>query len=274
MKFAVLLGALIGFAIARVDGLIIGALAGYLLPKILKHQLLSGARKARSPFIETTFSVMGAVCKADGRVSEQEIRVAETLFDRFRLDEQARQLAIHAFNRGKQAGFDLDAEVAHFRQISRGQRVLHLIFLQVQLSAMMADGRVTPAEHQMLLRIARGLGISEAEIRGLEATLTGNAGAWNTGGTYSRAGWSYGGSAGPRAASHGDLAEAYATIGVKPSDSNDTIKRAYRRLMSENHPDKLAAKGLPESMLEIAKRKTQEITAAYRIIEQARAAHA
>jgi DnaJ like chaperone protein len=55
------------------------------------------------------------------------------------------------------------------------------------------------------------------------------------------------------------------------TDASDAeIKRAYRRLVSENHPDKLAAKGLPESMRQVAEERTREINVAYELIKESR----
>src|SRR3546814_12131296 len=85
------------------------------------------------------------------------------LFDRRHLSDVARKYTKNAFNRGKSPGFDVDAEVQRFARAARGQRVLHQMFLQVQLSAVSADGAAHPAEHAMLMRIARGLGLSAAE---------------------------------------------------------------------------------------------------------------
>ena len=57
-------------------------------------------------------------------------------------------------------------------------------------------------------------------------------------------------------------------LGVSPSDDPTKIKRAYRKLMSEHHPDKLVAKGLPPEMMEIAKQKAQSIQAAYDLVKK------
>ena len=59
---------------------------------------------------------------------------------------------------------------------------------------------------------------------------------------------------------------------MSPQDSDDDIKKVYRKLMSENHPDKLAGRGLPESMREMAEERTGEITHAYDVIKDARSA--
>lgn len=251
MNLSILIGAVIGYAVGRWNGLLIGALIGYFLGRMLRGSALTGGiARMQAQFLETTFAVMGAVCKADGLVTQDEIKVAETLFDRLHLPASARETAKAAFNRGKAPGFDLDAEVARFAQASRGQHVLHQMFLQIQLSALAADGRVHPAEHDMLVRIARGLGVSEAEVRRLEAML---------------------GSGRSGASTRQKLDEAYRVLGIDASASDSELKKAYRRLMSQHHPDKLAAKGLPESMRALAEEKTREITGAYELIERERA---
>ncbi|MGL4506273.1 MAG: DnaJ domain-containing protein, partial [Aeromonas sobria] len=66
------------------------------------------------------------------------------------------------------------------------------------------------------------------------------------------------------------LKDAYQLLGVSESDSDQDIKRAYRKEMSKHHPDKLAAKGLPPEMMEMAKEKTQEIQQAWEWIREAR----
>ena len=66
------------------------------------------------------------------------------------------------------------------------------------------------------------------------------------------------------------LQDAYLLLGISASVSNAEVKRAYRKLMSQHHPDKLIAKGLPEEMLKLATEKTQNIKAAYESICAAR----
>ncbi|GAC1631479.1 MAG: co-chaperone DjlA [Nevskia sp.] len=257
MNFTILMGGLIGYWVGSGRGLLIGAFIGWLLSRVLPQFALRFAvgkvRQIQSQFLDSTFAVMGAVCKADGVVTSEEIEVAERLFAQLNLTGAARDSAKRAFNRGKEPGFDLDAEVQRFLLASRGQRVLHQMFMQVQLSAIAADGRLHPAEHAMLLRIARGLGMTEAEIASLEALLRGG-----------------GNGGGRRPDDPSRLDDAYRVLGVTPDASDAEVKRAYRQLMSQNHPDKLAAKGLPESMRALAEQKTREITGAYERIENAR----
>ncbi|MDA3921772.1 MAG: co-chaperone DjlA [Salinisphaera sp.] len=263
MIIAIIAGVLIGSHFMGFSGAVLGGLAGYWLVQMLR---IGGRRGAlgtiRTQFLDSTFAVMGALCKADGRVTDDEIRVAEELFTKLRLSDEQKDQARKSFNRGKQPDFDLNAEVAEFVRVARGQRALHQMFLQVQIAAIAADGKVSPAEHEALMRVARGLGLSEMEIRQLEAMLgAGAAGGQSSGdGMGSRAGVS----------PENQLKQAYEVLGLSKDASDAEIKKAYRRQMSQNHPDKLASKGLPESMREMAEQKTREIGAAYERIREAR----
>src|SRR5690554_5969896 len=159
MLIAIILGGLIGYAFGRFPGFLVGAALGAFLFNRMKQRLIGKLQNLQSSFIESMFAVMGALCKADGVVSKDEIQMAEAMFVRFRLNEAQRETAKAAFSRGKAENFDLDAELGHFLNISGRQPAFLQMFLQVQVSAVAADGVVHPAEHDMLVRIARGLGL-------------------------------------------------------------------------------------------------------------------
>lgn len=251
----ILIGALIGLYVGGVRGLLIGALLGYLIGRTSRVTFFSGARLMQSQFLESTFAIMGALCKADGVVTRDEIRVAEEIFNRLHLSGEQREMAKAAFNRGKAPGFDLDAETDKLRGIRHGHFPLLQLFLQIQCMAIAADGKVHRAEHEALVRVARRLGLTEMDVSQLEALL--------------RAA-SAGPSMGARPSAHARLDDAYTALGLSASASIEEIKRAYRRLISQNHPDKLAAKGLPESMRDIAEERAREINVAYELIKEAR----
>ena len=67
-----------------------------------------------------------------------------------------------------------------------------------------------------------------------------------------------------------ELATAYTALGLKADATDAEVKRRYRKLMSENHPDKLIAEGVPDELLRVATERAQEITAAYEVIQQSR----
>ena len=139
--------------------------------------------------------------------------------------------------------------------ISRGRGPLLQLFLQVQCMAIVADGQIHPAEHAMLVRIAGRLGLSEADVLQLEALLRSAAS---------------GGTARGGVPTQDRLKDAYVALGVSAESSGPEIKRAYRKLISANHPDKLASRGLPESMRQVAEERSREINSAYDMIKESR----
>lgn len=251
----IFIGAMIGLFAGGFAGLIVGAALGYAIGWGLRLSILGGLQVVQSSLLESIFSVMGALCKADRVVTRDEINVVEGIFDRLHLSDAQRAGAKTAFNTGKSPHFDLDAAVDRFARISRGRSPLLQLFLQLQCMAVAADGNVHPAEHDMLVHVARRLGLTERDVAQLEALL--------------RAA-----SAGPSAPgappSRQRLDDAYAALGVTPGASDAEIRQKYRRLMSQNHPDKLAARGLPESMREVAEERSREINTAYDLIKDAR----
>src|SRR5690554_5503282 len=256
MLFAIIFGGLIGSAFGGFRGFLIGGAIGAFLFYRLKTRLIGKIQNLQSGFIESMFAVMGALCKADGVVSRDEIQMAETMFARFRLNEAQKTMARDAFNRGKSPDFDLDAELNQFLRATGQQPAFLQMFLQVQVSAVAADGVVHPAEHEMLVRIARGLGLPESQVDQLEAMLRG----------------AHAGQTGSQRSTAQQTDDAYKVLGVSPSISDAELKKVYRKLMSENHPDKIAGRGLPESMREMAEERTQEITHAYDVIKESRKA--
>ena len=250
-----IIGACIGAITGGLPGFIIGGLIGYGAGFLLRQSLVGGLRVVQSQLLDSVFAVMGALCKADNVVTRDEINAVEQMFGMLNLHGEQREQAKAAFNRGKQPEFDLDAAVDQFARISHGRRPLVQLFLQLQVMAISADGRVDPTEHAMLVRIARRLGLSEADVSQLEALL--RAGTTGPSGRGARP-------------TQSKLADAYIALGVTPDTDAAGIKRAYRKLISQNHPDKLAARGLPESMRAVAEERSREINSAYDLIKEAR----
>lgn len=251
MTLFVLIGALVGLFIGGLAGLVFGGLLGYGLGLfMLNHLLPRGLGAIREQFFDSTFAVMGAVCKADGVVSRDEIRVAEQFFDILGLSAQQRTEAQASFNRGKCEGFDLYGEVVKLRGMVGNNRALLQLFLHVQLSAMAADGVVHDKEFRIFQRIAHALGLSDGDVKRLLAGLRGSSGTSQS--------------------SDGGLGDDYAVLGVTPSASDAEIKKAYRRLMSQHHPDKLAARGMPENMRPVAEERVREVRRAYDRISERR----
>lgn len=258
-----LLFAIFGLFIGGVRGMLLGAVIGFLLSRFTQRSSQRDVLRIQEQFIDSTFAVVGALCKADGVVTRDEIQFTEGLFERLHLTLSQQAQAKEAFRRGKEPDFDLDAEVDRFATTAHGNHALFQMFLRVQFMVVMADGTVHPAEREMLLRIARRLQLTPFEIAQIEAVLRvasrGPAGSAWSGQARTSA---------PPARQAID--DAYTTLGVSSDATDAEIKRSYRNLIRDNHPDRLAAKGLPENMRELAEERTREINAAYTVIKQAR----
>lgn len=251
-----LVGGLLGGMSGGWPGAIVGLIVGHWFDRALSSSGRSGPRfnqsrkSVHTAFFRGAFVAMGHVCKADGRVSESEIRAVEAIMARMDLNAEQRQQAIKFFHSGRDDQISLDEVISDFRKVAQRHRQLCQLFVEIQIQAALADGRIDASERALLQSIALGLGFSQTDYARLEQMLHGHA----TG----------------QPDPESTLEAAYETLGVKSTDSDSEVKRAWRKLMSEHHPDKLVARGLPEEMMRIAKERTQEIQSAYETIKQAR----
>jgi DnaJ like chaperone protein len=253
-----IIGGALGWVLGGPLGALLGAALGHSLSGVNVQSGRVGAtsERAQAAFFTATFSVMGHIAKADGRVSEDEIRAARAVMAHMNLAPEQRQAAMALFNQGKQPDFPLEAVLTQFRSECGRQPALLRMFLQIQLQAAYADGVLHPAEQAIFNRICLMLSISQAELRFYAESV--------------RAQYGFQGGEPGAAARPDKLAAAYQTLGVTDGMDDAAIKRTYRKLMTQNHPDKLVAKGLPEEMIRLAQEKVQQINAAYDVIKAAR----
>lgn len=219
-------------------------------------------------FFRVTFEVMGHVAKADGRVSEAEIRAARAVMAEFGLDDLQVGEAIGHFNTGKQPGYGLDRAILGLRRACAGRPDLLGIFLEIQMRAALAGTDLRGPSRTRLQRIATLLGVGSVEFAHFEAVLRLRHG-WAGDGRAQGPGGSAG-AARREAQARVRLEQAYEVLEVSAGASDEEVVRAYRRQLSRHHPDKLKANGLPESMLEHAKRRTQQIIEAWDLVREKR----
>lgn len=244
---------------------LLGLLIGHFFDKGLRKNFVLGSapavEKAREVFFETCFSVMGHVAKADGRVSEREVQQAEAVMAQFGMTGQRRTDAIAHFKRGVDSGFDLDATLARYQADAAMHASLNNTLLMVLITVALADGAIDASERRILGRVASALGLSERAfsqlLRMIEAQQRFHQHSQQQAGAQ-------------RVDPSQRLAEAYEALGVSPDVNDRALKTAYRKLMSQHHPDKLMAQGVPEDMLKIATQKSQDIQAAYELIREHR----
>ncbi len=266
----------IGKLIGGLAGLILskGSLLGALIGVVVGHQFdrgfagnrpqagggfsRSSQARRQQVFFTSVFTAMGHLAKVDGRVSEEEIQAARAYMHAIRLGPEDVRAAIELFSRGKDPAFPLDNQIAELAAVCRGQPALVRNFLEVLMGFALSKGNISAVERQLLWRIAGGLGVGRVEMAQFEAAL--------------RAQFHFrqGARQGPDYTAAEQLEEAYRALGIASSASDKEVKTAYRRLMNQHHPDKLVAKGLPESMKEAAEERTREIRSAYETIRDHR----
>jgi DnaJ like chaperone protein len=262
MFFGKVIGGLIGLAAGSVPGLIFGVFLGHAFDRALAKALRFGSPEniehIKNSFFETTFLLLGYLAKVDGHISKSEISHTEQIIAQMGLSADQRQQAIDLFRRGAAADFKMEPVVATFLQTCGPQRQLQQTLLLFLIALAQADQGMEPAEHAALVGIASVMGLGAAQLDQLLR--------------MSRAQEHFQDHRG-QAAQHGtSLADAYAALGVNSAVGNKELKQAYRRLMSENHPDKLIAQGVPEAMIKLATTRAQEIQAAYEMIKKTRSA--
>jgi DnaJ like chaperone protein len=274
-----------------ITGKLIGFIAGLLLFRnpwgaiiglILGHfydQGVSGARRTGGRggagvleigerFFTATFEVMGHVAKADGRVSEEEIAAARKVMAELRLSGPQIHAAIHHFTRGKSPDFDLEATMQQFIDTCADRPDLLRVFLEVQVRACLEGVDMQGAGGVAVQKVADLLDVSRIELAHIVQVLRLRREQFRSGGG---AGPRNGGAQAPPRSSM-QMNAAYQILEVDPKATNEEVAKAYRRQLSKHHPDKLKANGLPDSMLEHAKQRTQQIIEAYELIKSARGA--
>jgi DnaJ like chaperone protein len=232
---------------------------------LLDFSPISGALpRAQEKFYTATFLVMGHVAKADGIVTEAEIAAARGVMMRMGLSDPMRKAAIRLFNEGKNPEFPLGTVLDQFRSANHRRHSLIRMFVAIQLEAALADGELKSPKEQLLLQICDRLSFPRFEFHAMRL-------AQETQRRFTNHRRGPQGHREPRVGqAESVLEDAYLILGLKPSASNAEIKRAYRRMISQYHPDKLVAKGHPEPMLKHANEKTQQIRKAYETICRAR----
>lgn len=260
-----IIGAFFGLLLVQnLFGLLLGLVIGNFFDKGMRLNPRSKIGRSRNKqtsnvqriYFKTTFLVMGHIAKADGRVTENEIRVARSVMKRMRLSDEKKREAIRYFTTGKHASFQLEPILTALLQACRQQRLLLRMFVEIQHQAAMANGFVAPSQQRILQHICIRLGIAPFFSQYQSNSQQQHSHYKH----YQR----------KAPIKRNTLQEAYHLLNVPQSASAAEIKKAYRKLTSQNHPDKLIAKGLPEEMIKIATEKTQKIRAAYEEIKSAR----
>ena len=168
--FGKIIGVFLGFKwggfFGAIAGLILGSIADKKLYELgsVNSSFFKKKTTRQALFMQTTFAVLGHLSKSKGRVTEEDIQLANQLMNQMQLDESHRKLAQEAFSRGKATDFPLRQVIREFR-IGCGQRAdLLRMFLHVQVQAAFADSQLHESEKEVLYVVAEELGLSRMQF--------------------------------------------------------------------------------------------------------------
>lgn len=261
-----LIGAVLGMWLTHnMLGALIGGALGFMFDASRQQQ-----QRRRAPvqggYVAPLFALIGAVAKADGRVSEAEIAIAERLMARMGLDQDDRRRAIDAFNEGKQPEYNASEVIDELRQWVGHRRDHAFPVIDVIIETVLAEGASPSPEKMALLRqLAFALRVSDMELMALMAM---KGYAWNGGASGGNRGYGHGGGGYVPPQRNAQGPDPYTVLGIQRDADERAIKRAYRKLISEHHPDRLG--DLPEDMRRRAESRASEINAAYERVKSER----
>lgn len=259
-----MIGKILGFALGY---LVWRTLLGAALGAVIGHFLVDRQRRAsvkvsgevlqaiQVNFFTSVFLLLGHLAKSDGRVSETEIQLTERLMAKMGLTPEHRREAIRLFKLGTEANFSVDTTLSEFKRVCGSSPNLAQMLLVYLINLALADGGIDAQETQVLRQVADGLGFSRFAFEQLLRMIN----AQNAFGHEQQ-----------QRSHHNDLDLAYQALGVEKTISDTDLKKAYRKLMSEYHPDKLIGQGMPDDMIKEATERSQEIQAAYDLIKKSR----
>lgn len=249
------LGAGIGAGIGLMFGGPIGAALGAWIGSSFGSGLQRAAggagslnrEGAQAVFIVTLFSMLAKIAKADGQVSKAEVRLVDDFIqNNLRLSAEDRKHAIQIFQNAKSDTYSIYDYAEQYRQLVHNQAMREMVY-RLLFAVAYADGELHAAEEEILRRIPSHLGLHESIFNAMHGEFGRSA-------QYSTA----------------SLQQHYDILECRPDASDRELKLAYRRKAAEFHPDKIAAKGLPEEFMRYAEDQMKSITVAYDTIVAAR----
>ncbi|AKA22106.1 molecular chaperone DnaJ [Pseudomonas chlororaphis] len=228
----------------------LGALLGQALDRRLQlhnwaqvRERLGGRPALRND--ELLFVLLGRLAKSDGRVVDGHIQQARLEMRSLDMSEAAQRRAIAAFNRGKSGN---DRLRGYLRRLSTQPHAAEGV-LRACWRMVWADGRASAAERELILLWGKWLGWTTQQVQALAADYEPNKRPLTSSAAYQ---------------------EALRLLGVSATSEPSQIKRAYRRLLSRHHPDKIAGSGASQLQVREATEKTRELHSAYALIRERR----
>lgn len=228
-----ILGGAAGFAVGGPLGALIGVGAGHMFDQGVENvrgQFPPDAAK-QITFTIGVIALSAKMAKADGRVTKDEVEAFKQIF---RVPPGEMKNVGRVFDMAKQ---DVKGYQEYAQQIARmfkGSPEVLEDLLGALFHIAKADGVFHPKEEEFLENVARIFGFTASQFEYIKAQHIG-----------------------------GGLEDPYTVLGISPKISDAELKKAYRKLIKEHHPDRLIAQGMPEEFINIANEKLSAINTAY-----------
>jgi len=242
-----LLGGALGFAMGGPLGAILGAAVGHGFDWGTRNmrQEYSGrirpVERSQLTFFVATFSMLSKLSEADGYVSPEELKVIEGfMLNDLGIDRESKEAAVRIFNAARSSPQSFEDFALQFYSEFHERPQLLLMLVDILVRVAVADGSMGPREEAMIRSAVSIFDIPETQYASILARYS------------------------------SQLDRYYRVLGSERDDPDDEIKRRYRRLVNEYHPDKIASKGLPEEFSRYASEKFREIQDAYEHVRSER----
>ncbi len=261
MYWGKIVGTLVGLATLKPLFALLGLFLGHQFDRGFAERYRrfqrqgTGIGRLPDEYVRALFQTMGHLTKIDGRVSEDEIRAARAIMHRIGLGPARVRHAINWFEDGKKAAFPLIQTMRQLRRVDARRTDMRLLFVRLLLEVVLAKDSLHQKERAMIWTICTELDIGRVDLAQLEAMIRAQKGF-----RHSPAG----------DADAQRVRNAYLALGVEESTTNEDIKKAYRRLMNKNHPDKIASRSPDAAVVAEAERRTREIRRAYEMLKARR----
>ena len=259
----IIIGGILGYKFGSLPGMLLGMWVGFWLERqLMGSPSVNSKKQTQESFFNALFLSMGKLAKVDGKVSTVEIERAEGIMRHMNLNQDMRQKAIDLFSQGKQQDHNIDPALRQFGVFAKRSLSLKQIFLEMLVDVAEADGMISRAEQKLIERVCHLIGyphqllMAMLKMRGFAA-----AGGFNQEHRERASGQQR---QRRRPANNTNAPfNPYHVLGVSPEDNKATVRRAYKRLISQHHPDKLVSKGLPPEMMKVAEEKAKQVQLAW-----------
>ena len=244
--FGKIMGGTLGLLFGGPLGAVAGATLGHLAfdktteSPAYAQKSLNRTEQIQAAYFISLFSVLGKFAKIDGEVSSDEIAVIDKFIRQMGITGTERDFAINIFNDAKNSPYSIHDFAGQFNEVCRHQRALLYSFIDLLFQLALADGTVHPAEEQAIDDMRRIFGISDAEYNSIKSRFI------------------------------DDTDKYYKVLNCTSACTDEEIKKQYKKLAKDFHPDTIIAKGLPEEFVMFATKRFQDIQGAYEKIKKKR----